>query len=220
MKFKKIKQRVLRFLGNHFLYGAISVLCKTVKLNIKNSESVDELIASGKNFVFAFWHGTMLIPWYLQRENNFAALVSQSKDGDLLANILTKWNYKVERGSSHKGGKEALELLMQKVNHNYSVSITPDGPTGPPHELKAGAVIIGQRSSVPLVLCGIGYHKKYVFEKSWDKSQIPKFFSQVNVIYSDPIYIEKDLERSEVSKIIERCNLKLNELQAEAEKFD
>lgn len=152
MKFKEIKRSFLRTLGNYFLYGAVNVLCKTVKFNIKNAHKTEEVLKDGKNIVLAFWHGTMLIPWYLQRNRNFSSLVSQSKDGDLLANILSRWNYNVERGSSHKGGKEALQMLIEKAKENFSISITPDGPTGPPKELKAGAVIIAQRSSIPLVL--------------------------------------------------------------------
>ena len=219
MKFKEIKQKILRIIGNYLLHGAVNVLCKTLKINVQNSGGIDELLSSDKNIVFAFWHGTMLIPWYLQREKSFAALVSQSKDGGLLANILTKWKYDVARGSSHKGGKEALEILMKQVTNHHSVSITPDGPTGPPRVMKAGAVIVAKRSSTPLVLCGIGCKSKYVFN-SWDNFEVPKIFSKVNVVYSDPIFIEKDLERDEVSKIIDDCNLRLNELQSEAEKFD
>lgn len=220
MKYKVIKQDILRILGNQFLHGAVSVLCKTVKLNIKNAEKTDTLIKDGQNIVFAFWHGTMLIPWFLQRDKNFSSLVSQSKDGDLLANVLTKWNYHIERGSSHKGGKEALEMLVEKANNKYSISITPDGPTGPARILKAGAVIIAQRSAIPLVLCGVAYKKKYVFEKSWDKFEIPKLFSKINVVYSDPIYIGNELDREEVSKIIDGCSSMLNKLQKEAENFD
>lgn len=219
MKFKEIKQNLLRFVGNYLLHGAVNVLCKTLKISVQNSKGIDELLSSNINVVFAFWHGTMLIPWYLQRGNNFAALVSQSKDGDLLANILNKWEYDVARGSSHRGGKEALGVLMAKVDEHYSISITPDGPTGPPRVMKAGAVVVAQRSSTPIVLCGIGSQRKYVLN-SWDKFEIPKFFSKVNVIYSNPIFIEKDLERDKVSKIINDCNARLNELQSEAEKFD
>jgi len=219
MKFKEIKQRVLRFLGIHFLHGAVNVLCKSLKIETHNSGGIEELLSSGKNMVFAFWHGTMLIPWYIQRDSNFAALVSQSKDGDLLANILNKWKYDVARGSSHKGGKEALEILLNKAELNFSLSITPDGPTGPPRIMKAGAVIAAQRSSIPLVLCGVGNERKYAL-KSWDKFEIPKFFSRVQVFYSEPIYIGLELDREAVTKIIEDCSVMLNELQLEAEKFD
>jgi len=218
MKFKTIKQNILRNLGNVFLHSIVSVLCKTVNIKRINSFKIDELLQKKQNVVFAFWHGTMLMPWYVHRNQKFSALVSQSKDGSLLANSLSKWGYKVERGSSHKGGKEALNTLLDNIDKSYSVSITPDGPTGPPRIMKAGAVIAAQRSSVPLVLCGVAYKKKYVF-KSWDKFEIPKFFSGVTLKYSDPIIVDNNLSREETSEIIKKCDIILNKLQKDAEEI-
>lgn len=216
MKIKKVKHNILRFLGNILLFPAVNVLCKSLKIEIKNSDRIIKHLKDGEKIVLAFWHGTMLIPWYLHRNNNFAALVSTSKDGDLLANILTKWNYDVARGSSHKGGKEALEMLLEKGKENYSIAITPDGPTGPPREMKAGAVITAQRTGLPLILCGVANKKKYKLN-SWDGFEIPKFFSRVVVNLSEPIFIDKNLNRDETSDIIKEYNDKLNHLQKEAE---
>lgn len=218
MKIKKLKQDLLRNLGNLFLHKIINVLCKTVKIEKINSSKVDELVDDNQNFVLAFWHGTMLMPWYLHRNQNFSALVSQSKDGGLLANSLIKWGYKVERGSSHKGGKEALNTLLDNSKQNFSVAITPDGPTGPARVMKAGAVITAQRSSIPLILCGVAYKKKYVF-KSWDKFEIPKFFSEIVVKYSEPIIISNELSREETSNVISEYDVMLNQLQEDAEKI-
>ncbi len=218
MKIKEIKQNLLRNLGNIFLHSIINVLCKSVKVNRINYEVVENLLSKKQNFVLAFWHGTMLIPWYFHRNQNFSALISQSKDGALLANSLVKWNYKVIRGSSHKGGKEALEILLKNSKQNFSVAITPDGPTGPPRVMKAGAVITAQRSGIPLVLCGVASNKKFIFN-SWDKFEVPKFFSKVSMKYSEPIFIDINLSRDETSKIIEQCDSELNRLQEDAEKI-
>ena len=218
MKIKEIKQNLLRKLGDVFLHSIISVLCKSVKISKTNYSVIEKLLDKKQNFVLAFWHGTMLMPWYIHQNQNFSALVSQSKDGGLLANSLDKWGYKVTRGSSHKGGKEALATLQESAQQHYSIAITPDGPTGPPRIMKAGAVITAQRSGIPLVLCGVAYKKKYVFN-SWDKFEIPKFFSKVSVQYSEPIYIDKNIDRDETSEIIKECDTKLNQLQEDAEKI-
>lgn len=217
MKIKTIKQNLLRNIGNLVLHSVVGVLCKTVKIEIINFDNTSKLLSKKKNFVLAFWHGTMLVPWYLHRNKNFAALVSKSKDGSLLANSLVKWGYKVERGSSHKGGKEALSTLLVNAEHNYSIAITPDGPTGPPRVMKAGAVITAQRSGIPLVLCGVAYSKKHIF-KSWDSFEIPKPFSKVTIKYSQPILVNTNLDRDRTSKIIAECNTLLNQLQNDAEK--
>lgn len=160
----------------------------------------------------------MLLPWYLNRDKNFAGLTSKSKDGDLLAKILKKWNYQVLRGSSSEGGDIALGLMVDFAKNGYSIAITPDGPKGPPNKLKAGAVVAARKSGLPLVLAGIGFKKKR-YLRSWDRFQIPKFFTAVNVIYSDPVYVPENLSREETSKVIKECEKKLNELQSEAEKF-
>ncbi len=83
MSLKKSKQKVLRFLGDHFLYYAITFLCKSLKIEKQNYEVIENLNSKNQNYVLAFWHGTMLLPWYLHGAPNFAALTSKSKDGDL-----------------------------------------------------------------------------------------------------------------------------------------
>ena len=218
MKLRKARQDTLRFAGNYVLYQLVDILCKTLRIKIVNKEAIDELEKQNQNYILGFWHGTMLLPWFLNRNKNFAGLTSKSKDGDLLAKILKKWNYKVLRGSSSDGGDVALGLMIDFAKNGYSIAITPDGPKGPPHKLKAGAVISAKKAGIPLVLVGIGFRKKR-YLKSWDSFQIPGFFTRTNVIYSDPVFVGSNLNREEISKIIEECDTKLNELQSQAERF-
>lgn len=218
MKLKKAKQDTLRFAGNYVLFQLVGILCKTLRINFINKEIIIELEKRNQNYILGFWHGTMLLPWYLNRNKNFAGLTSKSKDGDLLAKILKKWNYKVLRGSSSEGGDIALGLMVDFAKNGYSIAITPDGPKGPPHKLKAGAVVSAKKSNLPLVLVGIGFKSKR-YLKSWDSFQIPGFFTKANVIYSDPVYVNESLSREETSKIIEECEKKLNDLQSQSEKF-
>lgn len=218
MKLKKAKQDALRFAGNYVLFQLVEILCRTLRVNFINKDIVNDLERKNQNYILGFWHGTMLLPWYINKNKNFAGLTSKSKDGDLLAKILKKWNYTVLRGSSNEGGDIAMGLMIDFARTGYSIAITPDGPKGPPHKLKAGAVVSAKKAGVPLVLVGIGYkNKRYL--GSWDSFQIPKFFTRANVIYSDPVYIKENLSREETSKIIDFCESKLNELQIQSEKF-
>ncbi len=168
------------------------------------------------NFVAAFWHGKMLIGWHLFRKNNPAAIVSTSKDGELLTRVLKHWKYDLVRGSSSKGGKEALQILTDKALEGKTIVITPDGPLGPAKKFKAGAVIAAQRAVKPLLLAGIGYGKS-VKLKSWDGFEIPYPFSKVYVEFSEPILIERNLSYDETSEVIKKTGAKLNELTNKAE---
>ena len=215
MKLNGLQKDFLRSIGLRFASFLINVLLSTVKIKFKNRQAVESLYEKEQNFVSAFWHGSMLTGWYIHRGKNFAALVSKSKDGNVLSQILKSWEYNVVRGSSHVGGKEALEMLVNLVNQNFNLAITPDGPTGPIHKMKAGAVITAKKCNVPLVLTGIGCKNKFVL-KSWDKFEIPKPFAEVNVIYSEPIYINENLSYEETSNKIHECEDLLNKLQKEA----
>lgn len=219
MTLKKAKQETLRFAGNVVLNSAVSILCKSLRVNFINKNVLDELERQNKNYVLAFWHGTMLLPWYLSRNKNVAALISKSKDGELLSKLLKHWDFNVIRGSSSVGGDVALEIMIDFAKNNNSIAITPDGPRGPAHKLKAGAVITAKKSGLPLVLLGAGYKTKKLL-KSWDSFQVPLFFSKAKVVFSDPIYIDSKLSYEETSKIIENCENELRKLQEEAELFN
>jgi lysophospholipid acyltransferase (LPLAT)-like uncharacterized protein len=218
MNLRKIRQDSLRFLAHYFLGSIASLLCKSIRIIKTNDDHIKQLEQSNKNYILAFWHGTMLLPWYLHANKNFVALISRSKDGELLAKILENWNYKVVRGSSSKGGDDALKIMVEHAEDNYSIAITPDGPRGPAYKIKPGAVITSKKSKVPLVLAGVGFSNKKKFD-SWDQFEVPYIFSKAKIIYSDPINIDEDLTFDETSAMMLECETKLNELQELAAEF-
>jgi lysophospholipid acyltransferase (LPLAT)-like uncharacterized protein len=64
----------MRSAGKYILPVMIDLLCRSLRIRIKNKEVLEKLHLENKNFVLAFWHGTMLVPWYLQKNRNCAAL--------------------------------------------------------------------------------------------------------------------------------------------------
>lgn len=219
MNLKESKRGILRFFGDHFLYNGINALCKSLKIEKQNYEVIENLNSKNQNYVLAFWHGTMILPWYLHGAPKFAALTSKSKDGDILAKILKKWKYNVVRGSSSTDGDVALEIMIDYAKNKYSIAITPDGPRGPKQKFKAGAVITAKKTGIPLVLVGVAFKRKKILN-NWDKFEIPYFFTKAKVIYSEPVYVDSKLSYEETSSIILNCEEKLNELQKMAQDFN
>lgn len=216
MQIRKTQQAILRKLGFVFLPGLVSLLCKSLKIIKVNDEHIKKMEELRQNYILAFWHGTMLLPWYLHGRPDVVALTSKSKDGDLLSRTLKHWNYEVVRGSSSSGGDIALGIMVDYAKNNYSIAITPDGPRGPEHKFKAGAVVAAKKGNIPLILAGVGYDKKRVLT-SWDKFEIPTFFSKAEINYSDPVEISSNLNYEETSEMIIECEKMLNELQKQAE---
>lgn len=158
--------------------------------------------------VYIFWHSKMLLGWWLFKNKKYSALVSQSKDGEILTKVLEKWGYKVLRGSSSKGGKEALNDLIMESDEN-SVVLTPDGPRGPANVLKNGALIISNRSNIPIVPVKITFKKKKILSKSWDKFEIPYPFSECEVHFGEGLHYPVYLENEELENFKNKLSLNM-----------
>ena len=91
MKLRKLKQDFLRLIGTYLLNSTINVLCKSLSIKYNDLSIIKNLENQNKNFVLAFWHGNMLVPWFQFRNKNIVALISKSKDGDLLSKLLINW---------------------------------------------------------------------------------------------------------------------------------
>lgn len=158
--------------------------------------------------IVIFWHGGMLVPWFAHRGSRCAALVSGSGDGEVLAAILHHWGIRVVRGSSSKGGSEAIQEMVRLVEEGFSVLITPDGPRGPAEYLKIGALVVAQRTGAPLLLCAPRYRRAWQL-KSWDGFRLPKPYSRVDMKWNGPIVIPPEcvhealeVKRMEIERLL------------------
>ncbi len=218
MLFNKIKKSSLNFIGENFAGTFINILCKTITINEINKNVLQKLDKNNQNYILAFWHGKMIVPWYLFRDTKSSTIISQSRDGKILTNVLRKWNYEVKRGSSSKGGKEVLNILIGEAKNGKNILITPDGPRGPKNKMKAGAAVIAKKSGIPIILVGV-YHKNKINLKSWDKFEIPKFFSKIFIKYSDPYFVKNNLSFEETDKMINFLENELIKQENEVEKI-
>ena len=212
-------KNILNAVAKSVLWLAVWLLCITLRVKKYNSSLFENYRKDHKQSVIAFWHGSMLVGWFLHRPRNggrVAALVSQSEDGEILSATLARWGYAMIRGSSHIGGKKAMQLMVDAITQGNSLCITPDGPTGPRHQMKMGAVRAAQRTHVPLFLVGIANSRKKIL-KSWDRFEIPLPFSKVSVWYGDPLMVPGDLQDESLDSFLTETQTQLAELNIKAE---
>ncbi len=188
-----MKSNFLNKVGTILLPGLLSLYLKTVRLDVSDDKRNEKA-------VFTFWHNKMLIGWHLFKGKKYSALVSQSKDGDMLTRILKKWNYNVTRGSSSKGGKEAVNEIIVSLKDRSSAVVTPDGPRGPMYEIKNGALIIANKTGYPVIPVKIVMSKKKVLSKSWDKFEIPLPFSKCTAEFGEKMYYPEFLDDAELTE--------------------
>ena len=142
-----------------------------------------------ENFIGALWHNRLLIfPFVLRRffvHRHGAALISASRDGELLADAIKRFGFDVVRGSSSRLGASAILQLEGVLASGRDVVITPDGPRGPAYELGPGIIFLAQKSGAAVVPINMEYSSCWRI-KSWDRFIVPRPFARVRVIIGAP----------------------------------
>ena len=142
-----------------------------------------------EDYVGALWHNRLLVfPLILRRffpQRHGAALISASRDGDLLADAVQRFGYDVVRGSSSRLGASAILQLTQVLASGRDVVITPDGPRGPAYELGPGIIFLAQKSGAPVLPINLEYSRCWRLG-SWDRFIVPRPFAKVRVLINRP----------------------------------
>ena len=129
---------------------------------------------------------------------------------------LEKLSYTLVRGSSDKKSVSSTISLLKYLKRGYSMGTPLDGPKGPKGKAKKGLLYLAQKSGVSIVPFGVAYDKKWIFQKTWDKFEMPKPFSKICILMGEEIKIGEEENIDELAEIIEK---KINEANDLAEKY-
>ncbi len=144
---------------------------------------------TGKPFLPTFWHGRLLYVICLYYRQRSTVLVSHSKDGAFISQILACiGGVPAARGSSSRGGARGLLALIKQVRCGYIAGFTPDGPRGPRYQVQPGVVTVAKKTGAAILPVTYNARWKKVL-RTWDRFIIPLPFSRVVVVYGAPIYI-------------------------------
>ena len=183
----KIEARLARWLIA-FGFRLLQLWGRTLRYEIDDRAGVVGKPVS-ENYIGALWHNRLLIsPLVLRRffpQRHGAALISASRDGDLLADAVQRFGYDVIRGSSSRLGASAILQLTQVLAAGGDVVITPDGPRGPAYELGPGIIFLAQKSGAAVLPMNLEYSRCWRLG-SWDRFIVPRPFAKVRVLINRP----------------------------------
>lgn len=170
--------------------------------------------------VYAMWHAHQCCVHGLPDRANCNVLVSRSRDGQIIANVVEKWGFKVIHGSKgKKGSVEATLQMIHALEHGECCAIMVDGPKGPAKVVKDGAIKIAKKAGVPIVPV-FWYSPNLTFLKfpSWDGFRIPFFWTKLINIYGEPIYVDADNDKAQDEEVRLKVQRSLEKLEKEAPK--
>lgn len=181
--------------------------------------TLTRLIGERKPVIFAVWHSRMLYTIYhaakryLNQGVRMAALISSSRDGELISQVIQYLGGEVVRGSTSRGGREALYGLLDSLKAGLSTWVTPDGPRGPRQKAQFGAIALAQKSGLPLIPISCSL-RRCITLNSWDKFVFPIPFSPVRMRFGPPIFVPADADETMREYFRQKLEDDLNSLTA------
>jgi lysophospholipid acyltransferase (LPLAT)-like uncharacterized protein len=174
------------------------------------------LISSGQPVIFSLWHGRLLPLTWQFRDHGFVPMISRSGDGEYIARIVERWGYDPVRGSTSRGGGEALREMLRVARAGRSLVLTPDGPRGPFQQLKPGVLRAAQLTGCPIVPASAAAARASFFGR-WDRFLVPHPFTHVVVAFGEPIRVPRTASPSDLERVTEQVTGAMNALTREAD---
>ncbi|MEM7244030.1 MAG: lysophospholipid acyltransferase family protein [Acidobacteriota bacterium] len=170
-------------------------------------EALAALLDDQRSFIPCSWHrrvlpvSAFLISRLRERGVRPTFLVSLSRDGELGSSVLRSWGADSVRGSTSRGGRQALTKLRRRLKEDgQAVFLAPDGPRGPAHEAQLGAVVLAQVSGAPLLPMGAALTSAWTL-RSWDRLLVPKPGSRVAITIGEPIEVPLRADADELEHV-------------------
>jgi lysophospholipid acyltransferase (LPLAT)-like uncharacterized protein len=166
--------------------------------------------------IYTFWHEMMLLPAY-SHAREFATLISESQDGELIARTYQRLGGDVIRGSTSHGRLRAFrEICRQVACRNLGVAV--DGPRGPARRVPVGIARAASLTGKPVIPIGIAYEKCFRFGPDRARIAIPWIGTRAWMVAGRPVPIPRSARGLRVY-FRRKIQAAMDEVQARAERL-
>jgi lysophospholipid acyltransferase (LPLAT)-like uncharacterized protein len=170
--------------------GFIRALRATVRLRYHEAAGIRAAEREGRHFILAFWHRHLLLMPYGYRGRRISVLVSQSRDGELIARTVARLGIDSSRGSTTRGGMAGMRALLRKAGEGYDLAFTPDGPKGPASVVQPGVILAAMATGLPIQPVAMAASRCRRL-RSWDRFVLPLPGARVHFVYGEPLAVPR-----------------------------
>lgn len=191
----------------------------TCRVTILNERIYHEYFLSDIPIVVGTWHRASI--YFLYFFGNFRPMImiSQSKDGEMLAQYAAGFGVIPARGSSQKGGRDALEQMRGYIlSGGKGCATVLDGPRGPAYVAKKGMIHLAKLTGAPLIPLIWSANRVITIRDSWDKTMLPLPWSKVYVAFGEPIDIPAETSSRALEYYRQLVQDQLNSMMEEVDR--
>jgi lysophospholipid acyltransferase (LPLAT)-like uncharacterized protein len=192
------------------------LLFRSCRITYLGKEHEDQFLRRGEPICFAGLHqGMIYLPFHF-RDRNGVVMVSASRDGDLIAHTMGMYGLRSARGSSRRGGEDALHAMIAEVNASRcSAGLIVDGPRGPAGVAKHGAILLARETGLPIVP-GTWWAQPHVEFGSWDRTIVPLPFARMVFAFEPALHVPHDAGDTDVEALRLELTARLERARATA----
>jgi lysophospholipid acyltransferase (LPLAT)-like uncharacterized protein len=192
------------------LYHLVRAYSWTFRLHVENEKPWLDYLQGGGRVLLCGWHQQFFAA--IRHFKTYASyrpalMISQSKDGDIIASIAEKSGWHTVRGSSSRDGGRALKEMIGQLQLTGLAAHIVDGPKGPAGIIKAGAVSLARTAGAVVVPLYTTADRAWYFN-SWDRFMFPKPFAKVNIRFGEML----DLSTGEGNEAFEDHRVRLQQI--------
>ena len=168
-----------------------------------------------ERYLYCAWHDSILFPLFMGRHCHSAGIVSRNYDGSLLAYAMKLINVQPVRGSTGRGGVQALRVSIA-ATRDHHITVTPDGPRGPEHVMKDGIVFLASKSGRRIAPLTFQCSSCWRLRGRWTDLVIPRPFSRVTLLVAEPIAVPNKLSREQLDEYTAQVQNVMDSLNSRA----
>ena len=214
-----IAQPILKYRLIPLCYYILRLYLSFLRIRVVGEDAAHKHFMKYGRMIAAVWHQRFLPALaYVTKFRGFKPIVmiSQSSDGELIASLAERLGLVPVRGSSTRGGREALMAILRAIKKNPGVIHIVDGPTGPKGLVKPGLMAMAQVTGAPIFPVIISAEKAWVM-KSWDHFLVPKPFSTVTIRWAEPFPVPRGTRPEQLEVLRKEVESLLIEAHAKAD---
>jgi len=198
--------KLLKNIAVIILFYILHIYCSSWRIVNHNKDKYFDTKSKGLKPVVAIWHDQLLPCTFAHRAEGVVTIASDSKDGSIITSVLTRWKFHIARGSSSRGAlKATLNAIKLANTFSATCALTVDGPKGPRHIVKDGAIFIAKKLD-QVILLTVMSTKHFKRFASWDKFILPLPFAKIDIFYSDPIYLSENIDKDSIAADTQMIN--------------
>lgn len=177
------------------VYAMMRTLGPTLRYEVIGWHHAENVHASGKRIIWAFWHRIIIpIVWW-HRNHGVVVMNTTAFDGQWTRKVIEWLGFGTAQGSSSRGGLRGLAVMARRLEEGVDCAFTIDGPRGPRYVAKPGPVMLARKTNCPVMVFHIGVDRGKTFKKTWDHFLLPAPFARSVILFAPPIYVPADADQ-------------------------